>query len=95
MVQSVVKAVQGSQFLGQKTLCGFRPRRSMRQRNIAKRKNSSIERIRRLFYVRCSRAVQDMAVLMFEANAESTRTAIIDKKFVWSEGGLGKAVLAG
>lgn len=41
--------------------------------------DSVIERTRRLFYVCCSRAVKDLAVVLFIDDVETTRQVIIDK----------------
>lgn len=49
--------------------------------NIAEGKDSVIERTRRLFYVCCSRAVQDLAVVMFVPNVAETKAAIVKRGF--------------
>lgn len=49
--------------------------------NIAEGKDSVIERTRRLFYVCCSRAVQDLAVVMFVPNVAETKATIVKRGF--------------
>ncbi|MFF0922796.1 UvrD-helicase domain-containing protein [Rhizobium leguminosarum] len=61
--------------------------------NIAEGKDSVIERTRRLFYVCCSRAIQDLAVVMFVADVASAKAAILAKGFFRPEDILGEAEL--
>ncbi|MBA8903184.1 UvrD-helicase domain-containing protein [Phyllobacterium sp. P30BS-XVII] len=61
--------------------------------NIAEGKDSVIERSRRLFYVCCSRAIQDLAVVMFVADVASAKAAIRAKGFFRPEDILGDAEL--
>ncbi|MDX0890470.1 AAA family ATPase [Sinorhizobium medicae] len=61
--------------------------------NIAEGKDSVIERTRRLFYVCCSRAIQDLAVVMFVADVASAKAAILAKGFFRPDDILGEAEL--
>ncbi|EJT05012.1 UvrD-helicase domain-containing protein [Rhizobium sp. CCGE 510] len=65
------------------------------ERNIAERKDSVIDRTRRLFYVCCSRAVQDLAVVMFVPDVTAARAAILNKGFFRPEDILEEGSLAG
>lgn len=47
--------------------------------NIAEGKDSVIERTRRLFYVCCSRAVQDLAIVMFVPDVATSKATILGK----------------
>ncbi|MBY3613525.1 UvrD-helicase domain-containing protein [Rhizobium bangladeshense] len=49
--------------------------------NIAEGKDSVISRTRRLFYVCCSRAVQDLAVVLFVPDVAAARDAVAAKGF--------------
>lgn len=49
--------------------------------NIAAGKDSVIDRTRRLFYVCCSRALSDLAVIIFAENTASMREALLAKGF--------------
>lgn len=49
--------------------------------NIAEGKDSVVSRTRRLFYVCCSRAVQDLAVVMFVPDVAAAREAVAAKGF--------------
>ena len=50
-------------------------------KNQAEGKDSVIDRTRRLFYVCCSRAVQDLAVVVFAPDVDAAHAAILDKGF--------------
>lgn len=54
---------------------GLTPLSDTDQANIAEGKESVIDRTRRLFYVCCSRAVQDLAVVIFAADVVAVRAA--------------------
>lgn len=49
--------------------------------NIAAGEDSAIERTRRLFYVCCSRAVRDLAVVWFTLDVDVAKTAVLEKGF--------------
>ena len=49
--------------------------------HIAAGSDSVIDRTRRLFYVCCSRAVQDLAVILFVPDVEAARTALERREF--------------
>ena len=49
--------------------------------NIANRADSVVDRTRRLFYVCCSRAVRDLAVILFVHDVVATRAALERKAF--------------
>ncbi|MFS4581095.1 UvrD-helicase domain-containing protein [Phaeobacter sp. C3_T13_0] len=49
--------------------------------NIAEEKDSVIDRTRRLFYVCCSRALSDLAVIIFADDTKQMRTELISKGF--------------
>jgi DNA helicase-2/ATP-dependent DNA helicase PcrA len=51
------------------------------EKNIAEGKESVIDRTRRLFYVCCSRALKDLAVVVFSDNPEHMRHTLIGKGF--------------
>lgn len=51
------------------------------EENIASGKDSVVGRTRRLFYVCCSRAVEDLAVVFFVPNVEAAKQAVIAKNF--------------
>ena len=51
------------------------------QRNLDAKKDSVIDRTRRLFYVCCSRSVSDLAVIIFSENTKRMHKAIISKVF--------------
>jgi len=53
--------------------------------NIAEEKDSVVDRTRRLFYVCCSRALTDLAVIIFADDAKQMRTALIAKGFFETE----------
>lgn len=48
------------------------------EQNIAERKESVLDRTRRLFYVCCSRAVKDLAVVLFVPDVAVAHEAIVD-----------------
>lgn len=62
--------------------------------NIAVGKDSAIERTRRLFYVCCSRAVLDLAVIWFAPDVDVARAAVLGKGFFRPEDVLTENVLA-
>ena len=49
------------------------------RKNIAEGKDSVLDRTRRLFYVCCSRAVQDLAVVFFVPDIQSARQTVLAK----------------
>ena len=51
------------------------------ENNIAEGKDSVVDRTRRLFYVCCSRALSDLAVIIFAENTSQMRNAIEKKGF--------------
>ena len=53
--------------------------------NIAAGADSVIDRTRRLFYVCCSRAVQDLAVIFFVPNVAAARTAVETRAYFRAE----------
>lgn len=58
---------------------GITPISETDQRNLIEGVDSVLGRTRRLFYVCCSRAVQDLAVVLFVSDAEAARATIIQK----------------
>lgn len=62
-------------------LFGIAPLSDADAKNIAEGKDSVIGRTRRLFYVCCSRAVQDLAVVMFVSDVRAATDAIVAKGF--------------
>lgn len=62
--------------------------------NIAAGKDSAIERTRRLFYVCCSRAVLDLAVVWFVPDVDVARAAVLEKGFFFPDDVLDEHVLA-
>jgi DNA helicase-2/ATP-dependent DNA helicase PcrA len=48
---------------------GIKPLSPRDQENIQEGKETSVERTRRLFYVCCTRALSDLAVVLFSADA--------------------------
>ena len=53
--------------------------------HIAAGSDSVIDRTRRLFYVCCSRALQDLAVILFVPDVEAARTALESRDFFMDE----------
>ena len=53
--------------------------------NIAAGSDSVLDRTRRLFYVCCSRAVQDLAVILFVRDVGATRTALERRAYFRAE----------
>jgi DNA helicase-2/ATP-dependent DNA helicase PcrA len=51
------------------------------QKNIAEGKDSVVDRTRRLFYVCCSRALSDLAVIVFAEDISQMRDALVTKGF--------------
>lgn len=60
---------------------GITPLSATDEKNIAEGSDSVIERTRRLFYVCCSRAVQDLAVILFVSDVRAARAAIEARTF--------------
>ena len=60
---------------------GITPLSATDEKNIAEGSDSVIERTRRLFYVCCSRAVQDLAVILFVSDVGAARAAIEARTF--------------
>lgn len=60
---------------------GFAPLSDKDQDNIANGRESVVERTRRLFYVCCSRAVQDLAVVVFAHDVEAVSAIVIAKGY--------------
>jgi DNA helicase II / ATP-dependent DNA helicase PcrA len=60
---------------------GIAPLSPRDEENIAAGVDSVISRTRRLFYVCCSRAVQDLSVVFFVPNVEAAHRAIVAKNF--------------
>ena len=58
---------------------------NMDRTNIANGTDSVVDRTRRLFYVCCSRAVRDLAVILFVHDVVSTRAALERKAFFRAE----------
>ncbi|CAD7731429.1 ATP-dependent DNA helicase Rep [Xanthomonas hydrangeae] len=59
---------------------GYTPLSENDDEHIAAGEESVLDRTRRLFYVCCSRATKDLAVVIFVPNVEVARAAIIEKK---------------
>lgn len=59
---------------------GYTPLSNTDEANIAEGKESVLDRTRRLFYVCCSRAVKDLAVVLFAADVAAARAAVIKAK---------------
>jgi len=53
--------------------------------NITEGTDSVLDRTRRLFYVCCSRAMQDLAVILFAPNVQAAHTAILAKELFPAE----------
>ena len=51
------------------------------QENIRDHVDSVVDRTRRLFYVCCSRAVQDLAVVLFVPHVATAKIAVTAKSF--------------
>ena len=49
------------------------------QKNISERKDSSIDRTRRLLYVTCSRAERSLALVVYAENPEAVKSHVIHK----------------
>jgi DNA helicase II / ATP-dependent DNA helicase PcrA len=58
---------------------GIEPLSQGDRKNIAEGKDSVLDRTRRLFYVCCSRAVQDLAVVFFVPNVQLARQTVLAK----------------
>lgn len=59
---------------------GFEPLSETDEENIAAGEESVLDRTRRLFYVCCSRAVKDLAVVVFAPDVANAREAIVAQK---------------
>jgi len=59
---------------------GYTPLSDTDKANITEGRESVLDRTRRLFYVCCSRAVKDLAVVLFAADVAAARAAVIDAK---------------
>lgn len=64
---------------------GVTPLSATDAKNLADGKDSVVDRTRRLFYVCCSRAVQDLAVIIFTADPQATHDALLAKGFFEAE----------
>jgi DNA helicase-2/ATP-dependent DNA helicase PcrA len=60
---------------------GVTPLSDRDQENIAAGRDSVVDRTRRLFYVCCSRALSDRAVIVFSEDTARMRQALEDKGF--------------
>lgn len=58
---------------------GITPLSEKDEENIAAGEDSVISRTRRLFYVCCSRATQDLAVVLFVPDVQKARKAVVEK----------------
>ncbi|RKI64797.1 ATP-dependent helicase [Corallococcus sp. AB049A] len=58
---------------------GFSPLSTKDKEGLDTGKDSAISRTRRLLYVCCSRATQDLAVVLFASNVDAAREAVISK----------------
>ena len=58
---------------------GITPLSDQDNQNIDEGKDSVLDRTRRLFYVCCSRAVQDLAVVLFVPDVHQARAAVAEK----------------
>lgn len=58
---------------------GITPLSDQDNQNIGEGKDSILDRTRRLFYVCCSRAVQDLAVVLFVPDVHQARAAVAEK----------------
>jgi hypothetical protein len=72
---------------------GFVPLSDKDQENIAAGEDSVVGRTRRLFYVCCSRAEKDLAVILFAQDVTAARAAVLAKGFFSPENILGLADL--
>lgn len=57
---------------------GYTPLSDTDEANIVEGKESVLDRTRRLFYVCCSRAVKDLAVVLFATDVAAARAAVIE-----------------
>lgn len=60
---------------------GVTPLSATDQANLDTRRDSVIDRTRRLFYVCCSRALSDLVIVVFAENTKRMHNAIVAKKF--------------
>lgn len=60
---------------------GVTPLSDIDEKNIAEKKDSVIDRTRRLFYVCCSRALSDLTVVIFTENTAQMQNALAEKGF--------------
>ncbi|MGR3906229.1 hypothetical protein Q3A80_04240 [Burkholderia sp. SR8] len=58
---------------------GYTPLSDTDEANIAEGKESVLDRTRRLFYVCCSRALKDLAVVLFAADV-AARAAVVEAR---------------
>lgn len=56
---------------------GYSPLSETDEANIAEGKESVLDRMRRLFYVCCSRAAKDLAIVLFVPDVEAARAAVV------------------
>lgn len=59
---------------------GIRSLSENERKNLAENKETSIERTRRLFYVCCTRARKDLAVVMFAPNVDLARQKVLESR---------------
>jgi len=61
---------------------GLVPLSKTDQDNLDQGKDSVIERTRRLFYVSCSRATKNLAVVYFTSDVEAAKKMVLEKQYV-------------
>ena len=59
---------------------GYTPLSDTDEANIDEGKESVLDRTRRLFYVCCSRAVKDLAVVLFATDVAAARAAVVEAR---------------
>jgi DNA helicase-2/ATP-dependent DNA helicase PcrA len=64
---------------------GLVPLSKTDQENIDQGKDSVIERTRRLFYVSCSRATKNLAVVYFTSDVEAAKKVVLERQYVPGE----------
>jgi DNA helicase-2/ATP-dependent DNA helicase PcrA len=72
---------------------GYAPLSPKDEENIAAGEDSVVGRTRRLFYVCCSRAEKDLAVMLFAQDVEAARAAVLAKGFFTTDSVFGLADL--
>ena len=72
---------------------GYTPLSPKDEENIAAREDSVVDRTRRLFYVCCSRAEKDLAVMLFAQDVQAARAAVLAKGFFTADSVFGLADL--